>query len=71
MITPSQYTRIYEKHCQVLHDEAERIKNSTTARAWLMKNVGESDPIECLRVALECIYDLTGDQVLRKKGANL
>lgn len=71
MITVTQYTRIYEKHQAVLQNEAERIKHSATSRAWLMKNVGSVPDKEALKVALECIYDLTGDDCIRKKGRSL
>ncbi len=64
MISATQYNRIYDQHCQFLRAEAKRISDSSVARIWLNKNVGRTDPIECLEVALRCIYDLTGDQTM-------
>ena len=64
MINATQYNIIYDQHCQFLKAEAKRIADSSVARAWLNKNVGKTDPIECLEVALGCIYDLTGDQTM-------
>ena len=66
MITATQYNKIYDQHCQVLKAEAKRIADSSITRAWLNKNVGRTDPIECLDVALRCIYDMTGDESIRK-----
>lgn len=64
MISATQYNKIYDQHCQVLKAEAKRIADSSAARAWLNKNVGKTDPTECLEVALRCIYDLTGDETM-------
>jgi hypothetical protein len=67
MITITQYTRTYEAHQRVLHDEAKRIARSGEARAWLMKNLGTAPDGEVIKRAVECIADLTGDECLRKK----
>ena len=67
MITPTQYTRTYEAHQRVLHDEAKRIARSGETRAWLMKNIGKAPEQEVIKRAVECIADLTGDSTLRKK----
>ena len=64
MITATQYTRTYEAYQRVLQDEAKRIADSTEARVWLNKNVGSAPAEECLKVALRCIYDLTGDHAM-------
>ena len=64
MISATQYNKIYDQHCQVLKAEAKRIADSSVARAWLNKNVGRTVPIECLEVALRCLYDLTGDETM-------
>ena len=64
MISATQYNKIYDQHRQVLKAEAKRIADSSDARAWLNKNVGKTDPVECLEVALRCIYDLTGDETM-------
>lgn len=60
----AQHMRLAEQHKEVLQAEAKRIADSSVARAWLNKNVGRTDPIECLEVALRCIYDLTGDEAM-------
>lgn len=67
MITPTQYTRTYEAHQRVLHDEAKRIARSGVTRVWLMKNIGKAPEQEVIKRAVECIADLTGDECLRKK----
>ena len=64
MITASQYNKIYDQHCQFLRAEAKRIADSSVTRAWLNKNVGRTDPAECLEMALRCLYDLTGDETM-------
>ena len=67
MITPTQYTRTYEAHQRVLHDEAKRIARSSETRSWLMKNIGKAPEQEVIKRTVECIADLTGDECLRKK----
>lgn len=67
MITPTQYTRLFEKHAEVLHQEAQRIARSSETRSWLMKNIGVAPDKEVIKRAVECIADLTGDDCLRKK----
>ena len=64
MISATQYNKIYDQHCQVLKAEAKRIADSSDARTWLNKNVGKTESVECLEVALRCIYDLTGDETM-------
>ena len=64
MPTIKQYTDNYVRWCEMLRQNAERIADSSVARAWLNKNVGKTDPIECLEVALRCLYDLTGDETM-------
>ena len=64
MISATQYNKIYDQHRQVLKTEAKRIADSSDARTWLNKNVGKTEPIECLEVALRCLYDLTGDETM-------
>ena len=64
MPTIKEYTDNYVRWCEMLKAEAKRIADSSVARAWLNKNVGKTDPIECLEVALRCIYDLTGDETM-------
>ena len=64
MPTIKQYTDNYVRWCEMLRQNAERIADSSVARIWLNKNVGKTDPIECLEVALRCLYDLTGDETM-------
>lgn len=70
MITATQYTRIYEAHQRMLHEEAQRIARSSDTRSWLMKNIGKAPEQEVIKRAVECIADLTGDECLRKKVNN-
>ena len=64
MPTIKQYTDNYVRWREMLRQNAERIADSSVSRAWLNKNVGRTDPTECLEVALKCIYDLTGDETM-------
>ena len=64
MPTIKQYTDNYVRWGEMLRQNAERIADSSDARAWLNKNVGKTGPVECLDVALRCIYDLTGDETI-------
>ena len=64
MITATQYTRLAEKYQTYLRESAKRIAASTEARVWLNKNVGSAPAEECLKVALRCIYDITGDHAM-------
>ena len=64
MITPTQYTRIYDKHCEMLRDEAKRIANSTAIRVWLNTNAAVDR--QTVEAALRCIGDLTGDYTALK-----
>lgn len=66
MITATQYTRTYEAAQKMLHDEAKRIAASTTERAYLMKNLKDGDSEELLKVAVNCISNMTGDGTLLK-----
>ena len=64
MPTIKQYTDNYVRWREMLQQNAERIADSSVTRVWLNKNVGKTDPIECLEVALRCLYDLTGDETI-------
>lgn len=66
MITATQYTRSYEAHQRVLQDEAKRIAVSTTERAYLMKNLKDGDSEDLLKVAVNCIANMTGDTMVLK-----
>ena len=58
--------RQVEAHQRVLHEEAKRIAASTTERAYLMKNLKDGDSEELLKVAVNCISNMTGDGTLLK-----
>ena len=64
MPTIKQYTDNYVRWREMLRQNAKRIADSSVSRAWLNKNVGRTDPVECLEVALRCLYDLTGDETM-------
>ena len=64
MPTIKQYTDNYVRWREMLRQNAKRIADSSVARAWLNKNVGRTDPVECLEMALRCLYDLTGDETM-------
>ena len=64
MPTIKEYTDSYVRWCEMLRQNAVRIADSSVARAWLNKNVGKTDHVECLEVALRCLYDLTGDETM-------
>ena len=59
MITATQYTRTYDHWREMLHQEAKRIADSTEARVWLNKNAAVD--FETVKIALQCIGDMTGD----------
>ena len=62
----SELVSTHEQRKQSLREEAKRIKDSSEARKFLIKNIGKKDPYELLAVACRCIYDLTGDTYFEK-----
>ena len=62
----SELVATHEQRKQSLREEARRIKDSSEARKFLIKNIGKKDPYELLAVACRCIYDLTGDTYFEK-----
>lgn len=62
----SELVATHEQRKQSLREEAKRIKDSSEARKYLIKNIGKKDPYELLAVACRCIYDLTGDTYFDK-----
>lgn len=56
----------YERWKRLQQEEARRIKDSSEARKFIIKNLGKKDPLELLEVACRCIYDLTGDTYFGK-----
>lgn len=66
MISTKQYTDTYNLWKKSLLDSAEKIAKSSECRKFLLKN-SETAPYDVLlRAAVECIYDLTGDECFRK-----
>ena len=62
MITAQKYTETYNLWTEQLRENAERIVRSSEARKYLIKNTELADPLDLLQEAVNCIYDLTGDQ---------
>lgn len=65
-ITEQHLRKDYTRYQNMLREEARRIKDSSEARKFLIKNIGKKDPYELLAVACRCIYDLTGDTYFDK-----
>lgn len=64
--TMTELVENYDGWKRVQHEEAKRIKASSEARKFIIKNLGKKDPLELLGVACRCIYDLTGDTYFEK-----
>ena len=67
MITTKQYTDTYNAWKQMLRDYNENIEKSTECRKTLIKNADTADVLDLLQEAVNCIYDLTGDQCFLKQ----
>ena len=67
MITAKQYTETYVRYRQMLRDYNENIEKSSECRKTLIKNADTADPLDLLQEAVNCIYDLTGDQCFLKQ----
>ena len=67
MITAKQYTETYVEYRRMLRKNAERISRSTECRKTLIKNADTADVLDLLQEAVNCIYDLTGDQCFLKQ----
>lgn len=65
-VSLSELVATHEQRKRSLREEARRIKDSSEARKFLIKNIGKKDPYELLAVACRCIYDLTGDTYFDK-----
>lgn len=65
-LTEQHLRKDYTRYQNMLREEARRIKDSSEARKYLIKNIGKKDPYELLVVACRCIYDLTGDTYFDK-----
>ena len=65
--TVKQYTDMFTLWSEQTRKNAERIKDSSECRKFLVKNA-DSAPLEDLLIeAVKCIYDLTGDEQFRKQ----
>ena len=67
MITVKQYTDNYNRWTESLRKSSEMITHSSECRKQLIRNIDAADPLELLQVAVNCIYDLTGDQCFLKE----
>ena len=67
MITAKQYTDTYNTWRRQLMENAERIADSSECRKTLIKNADTADVLDLLQEAVNCIYDLTGDQCFLKQ----
>ena len=67
MITPKQYTDTYIAYKRMLRDYNENIEKSSECRKFLIKNVDTADALELIQIAVNCIYDLTGDKCFLKE----
>lgn len=65
-LTEEDLRNDYSCYQNMLREEARRIKDSSEARKFIIKNLGKKDPLELLEVACRCIYDLTGDTYFEK-----
>lgn len=66
MITAKQYTETFVAYRRMLRENAERISKSTETRKTLIKNADTADVLDLLQEAVNCIYDLTGDECFLK-----
>ena len=67
MITVKQYTDTYNTWKRQLLENADRIIHSSECRTYLIKNADTADALELLQIAVNCIYDLTGDKCFLKE----
>lgn len=65
MISTKQYTDTYNTYRKILREYSERMFLSSECRKTLIKESSNGDLLELLRVATECIYNLTGDECFR------
>lgn len=72
MISTKQYTDTYNTWRKILREYSERMFLSSECRKKLIKESSDGDLTELLLVAVDCIYDLTGDECfLKEVKANL
>lgn len=63
--TMTELVENYDGWKRVQHEEAKRIKASSEAKKYIMKNFDKADPLELLEVACKCIADLTSDRYFK------
>lgn len=59
--TMTELVENYDGWKRVQHEEAKRIKASSEAKKYIMKNIDKADPLDLLEAACKCIADLTSD----------
>lgn len=67
MISTKQFTDRYNQWTEQLRESAARMSRSSTCRSFLIKNAERGDPLVLLQEAVNCIYDLTGDECFLKE----
>lgn len=70
MITAKQYTDTYIRYTKMLRDYNDNIEKSTECRKTLIKNADTADVLDLLQEAVNCIYDMTGDECFLKSVTN-
>ena len=66
VISMSELVENYERYKKVQRNDAEKIRESSEARKYIVKNLGKADPIDIIAVACSCIADLTKDKHFEK-----
>ena len=56
----------YDRYRKVLQQYAKNIKDSSEARKYIVKHLGNKDPLDILEVACRCISDLSSDTLFEK-----
>ena len=65
--TVKEYTENYKRWSEQLRENARRITESSECRKFLVKNAATAPLEDLLIEAVLCIYDLTGDEQVRKQ----
>lgn len=65
--TIKQYTAMFELWSEQTRKNAERIKDSSECRKFLIKNSDSAPLQDLILAAVRCIYDLTGDEQFLKQ----
>jgi hypothetical protein len=67
MISTKQYTDTYNQYTEMLRKYAENISKSSSCRATMIINAETADVLDLLQEAVDCIYDMTGDECFLKQ----